>query len=74
MARQRLVRAVLWLSGRASRSHREGRWFDPSQDHGVDHVCDRGFGFGRGHERHTQTGGVIRAAAEGSEPDPLIEC
>lgn len=26
-------RAVPWLSGRASRSHREGRWFDPSRDH-----------------------------------------
>lgn len=27
--------AVPWLSGRASRSHREGRWFDPSRDHQV---------------------------------------
>lgn len=24
---------VPWLSGRASRSHRGGRWFDPSWDH-----------------------------------------
>ncbi len=27
---------VPWLSGRASRSHREGRWFDPSRDHRED--------------------------------------
>ena len=25
--------AVPWLSGRASASHAEGRWFDPSRDH-----------------------------------------
>ena len=24
---------VPWLSGRASASHAEGRWFDPSRDH-----------------------------------------
>jgi hypothetical protein len=27
---------VPWLSGRASASHAEGRWFDPSRDHHVD--------------------------------------
>jgi hypothetical protein len=33
-ARRLLVgRAVPWLSGRASASHAEGRWFDPSRDH-----------------------------------------
>lgn len=26
---------VPWLSGRASASHAEGRWFDPSRDHPV---------------------------------------
>ena len=29
----RLSAAVPWLSGRASASHAEGRWFDPSRDH-----------------------------------------
>jgi hypothetical protein len=27
------LRTVPWLSGRASASHAEGRWFDPSRDH-----------------------------------------
>ena len=30
-------RPVPWLSGRASASHAEGRWFDPSRDH--KHQC-----------------------------------
>jgi hypothetical protein len=29
-------RPVPWLSGRASASHAEGRWFDPSRDHPSD--------------------------------------
>jgi hypothetical protein len=29
----RLLAPVPWLSGRASASHAEGRWFDPSRDH-----------------------------------------
>src|ERR1700692_4906041 len=29
----RLSARVPWLSGRASASHAEGRWFDPSRDH-----------------------------------------
>jgi hypothetical protein len=29
----RLSAPVPWLSGRASASHAEGRWFDPSRDH-----------------------------------------
>src|SRR5262249_21226301 len=29
----RLSASVPWLSGRASASHAEGRWFDPSRDH-----------------------------------------
>ena len=29
---------VPWLSGRASASHAEGRWFDPSRDHHVSFV------------------------------------
>ncbi len=29
----RLSTPVPWLSGRASASHAEGRWFDPSRDH-----------------------------------------
>ena len=32
----RLSAPVPWLSGRASASHAEGRWFDPSRDHKVD--------------------------------------
>src|ERR1700741_1386467 len=28
---------VPWLSGRASASHAEGRWFDPSRDHPRSH-------------------------------------
>jgi hypothetical protein len=31
----RLLAPVPWLSGRASASHAEGRWFDPSRDHKV---------------------------------------
>jgi hypothetical protein len=33
----RLSAPVPWLSGRASASHAEGRWFDPSRDH--KHQC-----------------------------------
>ena len=33
----RLLAPVPWLSGRASASHAEGRWFDPSRDH----ICCR---------------------------------
>jgi hypothetical protein len=33
----RLLAPVPWLSGRASASHAEGRWFDPSRDH--KHLC-----------------------------------
>ncbi len=33
----RLSAPVPWLSGRASASHAEGRWFDPSRDH--QHQC-----------------------------------
>jgi hypothetical protein len=33
----RLLAPVPWLSGRASASHAEGRWFDPSRDH--KHSC-----------------------------------
>src|SRR5262249_52941573 len=29
----RISAPVPWLSGRASASHAEGRWFDPSRDH-----------------------------------------
>ena len=32
----RLSAPVPWLSGRASASHAEGRWFDPSRDHPSD--------------------------------------
>ena len=32
----RLSAPVPWLSGRASASHAEGRWFDPSRDHSPD--------------------------------------
>jgi hypothetical protein len=32
----RLLAPVPWLSGRASASHAEGRWFDPSRDHTFD--------------------------------------
>ncbi len=31
----RLSAPVPWLSGRASASHAEGRWFDPSRDHTI---------------------------------------
>ena len=31
----RLLAPVPWLSGRASASHAEGRWFDPSRDHTI---------------------------------------
>lgn len=31
----RVGRLVPWLSGRASASHAEGRWFDPSRDHHI---------------------------------------
>jgi hypothetical protein len=31
----RLSAPVPWLSGRASASHAEGRWFDPSRDHSI---------------------------------------
>ena len=31
----RLSAPVPWLSGRASASHAEGRWFDPSRDHSL---------------------------------------
>jgi hypothetical protein len=34
-----LVPLVPWLSGRASASHAEGRWFDPSRDHLVKGQC-----------------------------------
>lgn len=34
---------VPWLSGRASRSHREGRWFDPSRDHDENPLVTAGF-------------------------------
>lgn len=40
----RLSAPVPWLSGRASASHAEGRWFDPSRDHpsGLhEHGCAR---------------------------------
>ena len=34
-------RSVPWLSGRASASHAEGRWFDPSRDHHPVPACHR---------------------------------
>jgi hypothetical protein len=44
----RLLAPVPWLSGRASASHAEGRWFDPSRDHKTpcssDVVLVRSFG------------------------------
>jgi hypothetical protein len=37
----RLSAPVPWLSGRASASHAEGRWFDPSRDHRSDYRGQR---------------------------------
>ncbi|MDT5044242.1 MAG: hypothetical protein QOG75_95, partial [Mycobacterium sp.] len=39
----RLSAPVPWLSGRASASHAEGRWFDPSRDHPYVAAAPRSF-------------------------------
>jgi hypothetical protein len=39
----RLSAPVPWLSGRASASHAEGRWFDPSRDHKYSRSSDMVF-------------------------------